>query len=172
MPTTPQSRDLGQLIWDLLEQDRTIELGAIAMSLVRFYLSQELIFEFLDAVILRDISKTEDVNTLFRGNTLATKSVDNFMKVNITCFFLNVFFKIILLLSTSSSLYFVNFNHVRQENAISVYCDSCDRYPFNFEKNSNNFSLPSQLCFKSLAPFGVMERTFVLGCFFQKPVLT
>lgn len=51
------------------------------MSLVRFYLSQELIFEYLDAVVLRDIARTEDVNTLFRGNTLGTKSVDNFMKV-------------------------------------------------------------------------------------------
>ena len=51
------------------------------MSFVKFYLSQELIFEYLDSVICRDISKTEDVNTLFRGNTLGTKSVDNFMKV-------------------------------------------------------------------------------------------
>ncbi|CAG5116470.1 unnamed protein product, partial [Candidula unifasciata] len=76
-----KSKDLGQLLWDSLEQDRTIELGAIAMSLVRFYLSQELIFEYLDAVILRDIARTDDVNTLFRGNTLGTKSVDNFMKV-------------------------------------------------------------------------------------------
>ncbi|XP_012937160.2 rasGAP-activating-like protein 1 isoform X2 [Aplysia californica] len=76
-----KNRDLGQLLWDTLEQDRTIELGAMAMSLVRFYLSQELAFEFLDAVILRDIEKTEDVNTLFRGNTLGTKAVDNFMKV-------------------------------------------------------------------------------------------
>ncbi|BFZ18981.1 hypothetical protein BsWGS_22020 [Bradybaena similaris] len=76
-----KSKDLGQLLWDSLEQDRTIELGAIAMSLVRFYLSQELIFEFLDAVVLRDIARTDDVNTLFRGNTLGTKSVDNFMKV-------------------------------------------------------------------------------------------
>lgn len=66
----------------MIEQDRTIELGAIAMALVRFYLSQELIFEFLDAVIVRDIAKTEDVNTLFRGNTLGTKAVDNFMKVS------------------------------------------------------------------------------------------
>ncbi|XP_055861424.1 rasGAP-activating-like protein 1 isoform X3 [Biomphalaria glabrata] len=76
-----KSQDLGHLIWDMIEQDRTIELGAIAMALVRFYLSQELIFEFLDAVIVRDIAKTEDVNTLFRGNTLGTKAVDNFMKV-------------------------------------------------------------------------------------------
>ncbi|KAK3771459.1 hypothetical protein RRG08_011393 [Elysia crispata] len=76
-----KNKELGQLLWDALEQDRTIELGALAMSFVKFYLSQELIFEYLDSVICRDISKTEDVNTLFRGNTLGTKSVDNFMKV-------------------------------------------------------------------------------------------
>ena len=76
-----QNKELGQLLWDALEQDRTIELGALTMSFVRFYLSQELIFEYLDAVICRDISRTEDANTLFRGNTLGTKSVDNFMKV-------------------------------------------------------------------------------------------
>lgn len=53
-----QNKTLGQFLWDTLEQECTIELGALAMSMVRFYLSQEAIFEYLDAVILRDVENT------------------------------------------------------------------------------------------------------------------
>ena len=53
-----QKRSLGDMLWDSLEQERSIELSAVATSLVRFYLSQDLIVEFLDALIVRDIERT------------------------------------------------------------------------------------------------------------------
>ncbi|KAL8576071.1 hypothetical protein ACOMHN_001421 [Nucella lapillus] len=72
---------VGTVTWDLLEQERTMELGHMAGALVRFYLAKETIIEYLDKLIQRDLDRTDDPNTVFRGNTLGTKSVDQFMKI-------------------------------------------------------------------------------------------
>ncbi|PVD32951.1 hypothetical protein C0Q70_08398 [Pomacea canaliculata] len=72
---------LGMMLWELLEQERTIELSHMAGALVRFYLAKETVIEYLDKLMQRDVDNTEDPNTLFRGNTLGTKSIDQFMKI-------------------------------------------------------------------------------------------
>ncbi|XP_041377261.1 rasGAP-activating-like protein 1 [Gigantopelta aegis] len=75
-----QSRDLGLVIWHVLEEYRTLELSEVAASLIRFFLGHAVV-EYLHQVTVKDIQETADPNTLFRGNSLATKSMDQFMKI-------------------------------------------------------------------------------------------
>lgn len=72
---------VGSLVWDLLERERIMELGHMAGALVRFYMAKEVVIEYLDKLVQRDLDKTDDPNTVFRGNSLGTKSVDQFMKI-------------------------------------------------------------------------------------------
>ncbi|KAK7497442.1 hypothetical protein BaRGS_00011284, partial [Batillaria attramentaria] len=72
---------LGPVLWRLLEQERVMELSHMAAALVRFYLAKEAVIEYLDKLIQRDLDSTDDPNTIFRGNTLGTKAVDQFMKI-------------------------------------------------------------------------------------------
>ncbi|XP_028396464.1 ras GTPase-activating protein 4-like isoform X2 [Dendronephthya gigantea] len=65
----------------LLEQVMTADRTAIGRALVKLYLHQGMIVKCLDALTMFEVVNTETLNTLFRGNSLATKAVDEFMKV-------------------------------------------------------------------------------------------
>ncbi|XP_070204929.1 rasGAP-activating-like protein 1 [Littorina saxatilis] len=80
-PNEQKNPELGSLLWDLLEQERMMELSHMAAALVRFYLAKDTVIEFLDRLVQRDVDRTDDPNTIFRGNTLGTKSVDQYMKI-------------------------------------------------------------------------------------------
>uniref|UniRef100_A0A8D2J533 RAS protein activator like 1 n=1 Tax=Varanus komodoensis TaxID=61221 RepID=A0A8D2J533_VARKO len=53
----------------------------VATKLVKIFLGQGLVVPFLDYLNLREVSRTTDPNTLFRSNSLASKSMEQFMKV-------------------------------------------------------------------------------------------
>ncbi|XP_032054973.1 rasGAP-activating-like protein 1 [Aythya fuligula] len=53
----------------------------VATKLVKIFLAQGLAVPFLDHLIARELARTTDPNTLFRSNSLASKSVEMFMKV-------------------------------------------------------------------------------------------
>ncbi|NXC46700.1 RASL1 protein, partial [Penelope pileata] len=52
----------------------------VATKLVKVFLAEGLAVPFLDYVISRELARTTDPNTLFRSNSLASKSVEQFMK--------------------------------------------------------------------------------------------
>lgn len=53
-----------------------------ARALVKIFLDQELITSLLNALTSREIKSVVQTTTLFRGNSLATKSVEQFMKIS------------------------------------------------------------------------------------------
>nr|XP_060641414.1 rasGAP-activating-like protein 1 isoform X1 [Anolis sagrei ordinatus] len=53
----------------------------VATKLVKIFLGQGLVVPFLGCVNFREILRTTDPNTLFRSNSLASKSMEQFMKV-------------------------------------------------------------------------------------------
>ncbi|KAM6422773.1 rasGAP-activating-like protein 1 isoform 4-T4 [Liasis olivaceus] len=53
----------------------------VSTKLVKIFLGQGLVIPFLDYLNFREISRTMDPNTLFRSNSLASKSMEQFMKV-------------------------------------------------------------------------------------------
>ncbi|KAJ7309609.1 hypothetical protein JRQ81_007663 [Phrynocephalus forsythii] len=66
----------------LLEEVSSVESRQdVATKLVKIFLGQGLVVPFLDYLNLREISRTTDPNTLFRSNSLASKSMEQFMKV-------------------------------------------------------------------------------------------
>ncbi|XP_053225800.1 rasGAP-activating-like protein 1 isoform X1 [Podarcis raffonei] len=66
----------------LLEEVCSLESRQdVATKLVKIFLGQGLVLPFLDFVNLREVSRTTDPNTLFRSNSLASKSMEQFMKV-------------------------------------------------------------------------------------------
>ncbi|XP_076859491.1 RAS protein activator like 1 isoform X4 [Brachyhypopomus gauderio] len=66
----------------LLEEVTTVESRQdIAMTLVKIYLGQGLVVPFLDYLNTREVHHTTDPNTLFRSNSLASKAMEQFMKV-------------------------------------------------------------------------------------------
>ncbi|XP_010718818.1 rasGAP-activating-like protein 1 isoform X2 [Meleagris gallopavo] len=52
----------------------------VATKLVKIFLAQGLAVPFLDYIITRELTRTTDPNTLFRSNSLASKSVEQFLK--------------------------------------------------------------------------------------------
>ncbi|OXB76460.1 UNVERIFIED_CONTAM: hypothetical protein H355_014175 [Colinus virginianus] len=52
----------------------------VATKLVKVFLAQGLAVPFLDYIITRELARTMDPNTLFRSNSLASKSVEQFLK--------------------------------------------------------------------------------------------
>ncbi|XP_021268598.1 rasGAP-activating-like protein 1 isoform X2 [Numida meleagris] len=52
----------------------------VATKLVKVFLAQGLAVPFLDYVITRELARTTDPNTLFRSNSLASKSMEQFLK--------------------------------------------------------------------------------------------
>nr|XP_048678199.1 rasGAP-activating-like protein 1 isoform X3 [Caretta caretta] len=66
----------------LLEEISSVESRQdVATKLVKIFLGQGLAVPFLDYLNLREVAKTTDPNTLFRSNSLASKSMEQFMKV-------------------------------------------------------------------------------------------
>ncbi|XP_067406367.1 rasGAP-activating-like protein 1 [Emydura macquarii macquarii] len=66
----------------LLEEISSVESRQdVATKLVKIFLGQGLAVPFLDYLTLREVTKTTDPNTLFRSNSLASKSMEQFMKV-------------------------------------------------------------------------------------------
>ncbi|NXU24510.1 RASL1 protein, partial [Thalassarche chlororhynchos] len=55
--------------------------GQVATKLVKIFLGQGLAVPLLDYLTTRELARTTDPNTLFRSNSLASKSVEQFMKV-------------------------------------------------------------------------------------------
>ncbi|XP_069727351.1 rasGAP-activating-like protein 1 [Phaenicophaeus curvirostris] len=53
----------------------------VATKLVKIFLGQGLVVPLLDYLITCELARTTDPNTLFRSNSLASKSVEQFMKV-------------------------------------------------------------------------------------------
>uniref|UniRef100_A0A3Q1KA82 Uncharacterized protein n=1 Tax=Anabas testudineus TaxID=64144 RepID=A0A3Q1KA82_ANATE len=65
----------------MLEEVTTVESRQdVAMTLVKIYLGQGLVVPFLDYLNTREVNHTTDPNTLFRSNSLASKSMEQFMK--------------------------------------------------------------------------------------------
>lgn len=64
-----------------LEEVMTMDRNSVAHALVRFYLAHGSVLPLLDILTLREINNTTVTSTLFRGNSLASKSVDQFMKI-------------------------------------------------------------------------------------------
>ncbi|XP_067037684.1 ras GTPase-activating protein 3-like isoform X1 [Acropora muricata] len=54
--------------------------GTVARSFVRVFSHHDQVVDFIKLVVDHEVRSTKDPNTLFRGNSLATKSVDEFMK--------------------------------------------------------------------------------------------
>ncbi|XP_076867218.1 ras GTPase-activating protein 4 isoform X3 [Brachyhypopomus gauderio] len=52
----------------------------VANNLVKLFLGQGLIKEFLDVLFKLELEKTTEPNTLFRSNSLASKSMESFLK--------------------------------------------------------------------------------------------
>ncbi|XP_074869615.1 ras GTPase-activating protein 4-like isoform X2 [Carettochelys insculpta] len=53
----------------------------VAINLVKLFLGQGLAKEFLDLLFKLELDKTDEPNTLFRSNSLASKSMESFLKV-------------------------------------------------------------------------------------------
>ncbi|XP_050014897.1 rasGAP-activating-like protein 1 isoform X2 [Alexandromys fortis] len=53
----------------------------LATKLVKLFLGQGLAGSFLDYLTRREVARTNDPNTLFRSNSLASKSMEQFMKL-------------------------------------------------------------------------------------------
>ncbi|NXW81777.1 RASL1 protein, partial [Alopecoenas beccarii] len=53
----------------------------VATKLVKIFLGQGLAVPLLDYLVTRELARTTDPNTLFRSNSLASKSMEQFMKV-------------------------------------------------------------------------------------------
>ncbi|ESO94698.1 hypothetical protein LOTGIDRAFT_144872 [Lottia gigantea] len=74
-------KKFGSIFWGVLNEVRQLDLNETAGALVRLYLSQDTAISFLDCITKLDIDDTDDPHTLFRGNTLGTKAMDQFMKI-------------------------------------------------------------------------------------------
>ncbi|XP_036370669.1 rasGAP-activating-like protein 1 isoform X3 [Octopus sinensis] len=79
LPKGTEAPDLSAV--HLLEEISRLDLNEMSNCLVRLYLNEGLITEYLTAITAEEVKNTSDPNTLFRGNSLATKSMDHFMKV-------------------------------------------------------------------------------------------
>lgn len=53
----------------------------VAVKLVKIFLGQGLAVTFLDRLNMREVNRTGDPNTLFRSNSLASKSMEQYMKI-------------------------------------------------------------------------------------------
>ncbi|CAH2295015.1 rasGAP-activating 1 isoform X1 [Pelobates cultripes] len=53
----------------------------VAVKLVKIFLGQGLAVTFLDKLNMREVNRTGDPNTLFRSNSLASKSMEQYMKI-------------------------------------------------------------------------------------------
>uniref|UniRef100_A0A1X7U651 Ras GTPase-activating protein n=2 Tax=Amphimedon queenslandica TaxID=400682 RepID=A0A1X7U651_AMPQE len=67
----------------MLEEVMTMDRNSLAQTLVRFYIAHNAILPLFDCLISREVENVSlsNVTTLFRGNSLASKCLDQFMKV-------------------------------------------------------------------------------------------
>uniref|UniRef100_A0A8C0G451 Ras GTPase-activating protein 4 n=1 Tax=Chelonoidis abingdonii TaxID=106734 RepID=A0A8C0G451_CHEAB len=66
----------------LIDETTTAECRQeVAINLVKLFLGQGLAKEFLDLLFKLELDKTGEPNTLFRSNSLASKSMESFLKV-------------------------------------------------------------------------------------------
>ncbi|XP_011786175.1 PREDICTED: ras GTPase-activating protein 4-like [Colobus angolensis palliatus] len=71
----------GQLI-SLIEETTSTECRQdVATNLLKLFLGQGLAKDFLDLLFQLELSRTSETNTLFRSNSLASKSMESFLKV-------------------------------------------------------------------------------------------
>uniref|UniRef100_A0A4X2JWN8 RAS p21 protein activator 4 n=1 Tax=Vombatus ursinus TaxID=29139 RepID=A0A4X2JWN8_VOMUR len=67
----------------LIEETTTAECRQeVATNLVKLFLGQGLVKEFLDLLFQLELRRTVEANTLFRSNSLASKSMESFLKVS------------------------------------------------------------------------------------------
>ncbi|XP_069616007.1 rasGAP-activating-like protein 1 isoform X3 [Ranitomeya imitator] len=77
---SPEQGDSSVL--DLLEEMCSAESRQeVAVKLVKIFLGQGLAVTFLDQLNMREVNRTGDPNTLFRSNSLASKSMEQYMKI-------------------------------------------------------------------------------------------
>ncbi|XP_073528049.1 rasGAP-activating-like protein 1 isoform X2 [Phyllobates terribilis] len=77
---SPEQGDCSVL--DLLEEMCSAESRQeVAVKLVKIFLGQGLAVTFLDQLNMREVNRTGDPNTLFRSNSLASKSMEQYMKI-------------------------------------------------------------------------------------------
>ncbi|XP_030392790.1 ras GTPase-activating protein 4-like isoform X3 [Gopherus evgoodei] len=66
----------------LIDETTTAECRQeVAINLIKLFLGQGLAKEFLDLLFKLELDKTDEPNTLFRSNSLASKSMESFLKV-------------------------------------------------------------------------------------------
>uniref|UniRef100_A0A8C4WNR8 Ras GTPase-activating protein 4 n=1 Tax=Gopherus evgoodei TaxID=1825980 RepID=A0A8C4WNR8_9SAUR len=66
----------------LIDETTTAECRQeVAINLIKLFLGQGLAKEFLDLLFKLELDKTGEPNTLFRSNSLASKSMESFLKV-------------------------------------------------------------------------------------------
>ncbi|KAM6466359.1 ras GTPase-activating protein 4B isoform 1-T1 [Liasis olivaceus] len=66
----------------LIDETTTAECRQeLAVNLVKLFLGQGLVKEFLDLLFKLELERTYEPNTLFRSNSLASKSMESFLKV-------------------------------------------------------------------------------------------
>ncbi|XP_062945231.1 ras GTPase-activating protein 4B isoform X1 [Cynocephalus volans] len=71
----------GQLI-PLIEETTSAECRQdVATNLLKLFLGQGLAKDFLDLLFQLELGRTSEANTLFRSNSLASKSMESFLKV-------------------------------------------------------------------------------------------
>ncbi|XP_042542445.1 ras GTPase-activating protein 4B [Dipodomys spectabilis] len=75
------SQGPGQLIQIIEETTSTECRQEVATSLLKLFLGQGLARDFLDLLFQLELSRTSEANTLFRSNSLASKSMESFLKV-------------------------------------------------------------------------------------------
>ncbi|KAM9726007.1 ras GTPase-activating protein 4B isoform 2-T2 [Dama dama] len=71
----------GQLISLIEEMTSTEYRQEVATTLLKLFLGQGLAKDFLDLLFQLELSRTSEANTLFRSNSLASKSMESFLKV-------------------------------------------------------------------------------------------
>ncbi|XP_036135378.1 ras GTPase-activating protein 4B isoform X2 [Molossus molossus] len=71
----------GQLIPLIEEMTSTECRQEVATNLLKLFLGQGLAKDFLDLLFQLELSRTSEANTLFRSNSLASKSMESFLKV-------------------------------------------------------------------------------------------
>lgn len=75
------AQGLGQLI-PVIEETTSAECRQeVATNLLKLFLGQGLAKEFLDLLFQLELGRTSEANTLFRSNSLASKSMESFLKV-------------------------------------------------------------------------------------------
>nr|KAF6441144.1 hypothetical protein HJG63_012304 [Rousettus aegyptiacus] len=71
----------GQLIPLIEEMTSTECRQEVATNLLKLFLGQGLAKDFLDLLFQLELGRTSEANTLFRSNSLASKSMESFLKV-------------------------------------------------------------------------------------------